>query len=118
MPKLRHGLSAGEKLPDPLREGWQAATGTPIHEALGMSECSTFISGSPARPAPPGTLGFAQPGRRIAILDTGGTPVAPGETGTLAVHRGDPGLMLGYLAEGGVDLPLTGDVVRDRRHGA
>ncbi|RFU13902.1 long-chain fatty acid--CoA ligase [Rhodobacteraceae bacterium W635] len=124
LPKLRHGLSAGEKLPDPVREDWQAATGTTIHEALGMSECSTFISGSPDRPAPQGTLGFAQPGRRIAILDAEGAPVAPGETGTLAVHRGDPGLMLGYLAQDGVDLPLssdwfvTGDMVHARPDGA
>ena len=44
MPKLRHGLSAGEKLPEPIREAWTSATGTTIHEALGMSECSTFIS--------------------------------------------------------------------------
>lgn len=109
MPKLRHGLSAGEKLPEPLRGAWEAATGTPIHEALGMSECSTFLSGSPDRPAPAHTLGFAQPGRRIAILDADGQVVPKGETGTLAIHRSDPGLMLGYLTEDGFDLPLTGD---------
>lgn len=109
LPKLRHGLSAGEKLPEALRARWMAATGTPIHEALGMSECSTFISGSPARPAPDGTLGYPQPGRRIAILNEAGLPVAKGETGILAVHRGDPGLMLGYLAGATPDLPLTGE---------
>ncbi len=96
MPKLRHGLSAGEKLPDPTRAAWQAATGTPVHEAYGMSECSTFISGSPARPAPAGTLGFPQPGRRIGIRSDG-RDAGPGEPGIIAVHRSDPGLMLGYL---------------------
>ncbi|MDG3039928.1 class I adenylate-forming enzyme family protein [Roseicyclus marinus] len=109
LPKLRHALAAGEKLPETLRARWQAATGTPIFEALGMSECSTFISGSPARPAPPGTLGYPQPGRRIAILTPEGTPVAPGKICILAIHRGDPGLMLGYLGQDGFDLPLTGD---------
>lgn len=109
MPKLRHALSAGEKLSEPLRQQWRAATGTDIHEALGMTECSTFISGSPDRPAPPGTLGFAQPGRRIAILDDGGEPVAPDGIGTLAVHRDEPGLMLGYLDADGPRLPLTRD---------
>lgn len=84
---LRHGLSAGEKLPDLTRRRWQDATGTPIFEAYGMSECSTFISGSPARPAPAGTLGFAQTGRRIALM----------ADGTIAVHQTDPGLMLGYF---------------------
>ena len=109
LPKLRHALAAGEKLPEALRTRWQEATGTTIHEALGMSECSTFISGSPARPAPEGTLGYPQPGRRIAILSEDGAEVAPGETGILAIHRGDPGLMLGYLADGAPDLPLSGD---------
>jgi acyl-coenzyme A synthetase/AMP-(fatty) acid ligase len=96
MPELRHCLSAGEKLPDPIRTAWRDATQTDIHEAFGMSECSTFVSGSPAYPAPEGTLGFAQPGRRIAIRENG-AEVPSGETGTLAIHKTDPGLMLGYL---------------------
>ena len=95
LPRLRHGLSAGEKLPDTTRAAWQTATGTPIHEAYGMSECSTFVSGSPANPAPQGTLGYPQPGRRVAILDGTG-PVPRGTPGTLAVSRRDPGLMLRY----------------------
>ncbi len=95
-PALRHGLSAGEKLPEPTRARWHAATGTALHEAYGMSECSTFISGAPARPAPEGTLGFPQPGRRIAIIGPDGTPLPAGEAGEIAVHRSDPGLFLGY----------------------
>lgn len=116
LPRLRHGLSAGEKLPEPVRAAWQAATGTAIHEAYGMSECSTFISGSPARPAAPGTLGHPQPGRRVALLRDG-APADPGTPGTIAVHRSDPGLMLGYLghpdetaARFSGDWFLTGDV--------
>jgi len=97
LPHLRHGLSAGEKMPDATRAAWKAATGTPVHEAFGMSECSTFVSGSPDRPAPPGTSGFAQPGRRVAVLDDDGHPVPRGTAGVLAVHRGDPGLFLGYF---------------------
>ncbi|MDJ0630360.1 MAG: class I adenylate-forming enzyme family protein [Rhodobacter sp.] len=95
LPKLRHGLSAGEKLPDRTRAVWQDVTGTPVHEAYGMSECSTFVSGAPAHPAPPGTLGYPQPGRRIAVLGSDG-PVTPGTPGTLAVSDRDPGIMLGY----------------------
>ncbi len=96
LPCLRHGLSAGEKLPQATRAAWTAATGTPIFEAYGMSECSTFISGCPAVPAAEGALGAPQQGRRIAILGPDG-PVRLGEEGTIAVHRSDPGLMLGYL---------------------
>jgi acyl-coenzyme A synthetase/AMP-(fatty) acid ligase len=95
--RLRHGLSAGEALPPPVRAAWTGATGKPIHEALGMSEISTYISSSPARPAPEGVTGYAQPGRRVAILPDAGTdPVPRGREGLLAVSRNDPGLMLGY----------------------
>ena len=96
LPHLRHGLAAGEKLSETLRGHWEEATGTPIHEAYGMSECSTFISGSPDHPAAPGTLGRPQDGRRVAILGEDG-PVRTGAEGTIAVHKSDPGLMLGYL---------------------
>jgi acyl-coenzyme A synthetase/AMP-(fatty) acid ligase len=96
LPHLRHGLSAGEKLPEATRASWTAATGSSIFEAYGMSECSTFISGYPGCPAASGTLGRPQKGRRIAILGPEG-PVPLGREGTIAVHRSDPGLMLGYL---------------------
>ena len=95
VPELRHGLSAGEKLPETIRKKWERATGKPIFEAYGMSECSTFVSGSPDMPAPCGTLGRPQKGRRIAIVDAHG-PVPLGNEGTIAIHRDDPGLMLGY----------------------
>jgi len=96
LPDLRHGLSAGEKLPPVLAGDWAARTGTAIYEALGMSECSTFISGSPDRPAQPGSSGFAQPGRTIAALDADANPLPPGQPGQLGVADTDPGLMLGY----------------------
>lgn len=123
LPRLRHGLSAGEKLPPPLRGAWQAATGTDLHEAMGMSECSTFLSSSPARPAPEGTTGYAQPGRRIAVLGPDAAPVPCGEPGILAVHRSDPGLFLGTLEGDAVVAPEgdwfeTGDMVVMAEDGA
>lgn len=108
LPRLRHGLSAGEALPQTSREMWHAKTGTEIYEALGMSECSTFVSGAPGRQAPAGAAGFAQPGRRITTLGADGTP-APGQPGRLGIHRSDPGLMLGYLEAGTPKLPLSGE---------
>lgn len=95
-PKLRHGLSAGEKLSAPVRQAWEQATGTAIYEAFGMSECSTFISASPKRPATEGAIGCPQPGRRVAIVGTKG-PLPAGEIGTIAIDKEDPGLMLGYF---------------------
>jgi acyl-coenzyme A synthetase/AMP-(fatty) acid ligase len=97
LPRLRHGLCAGETLTPALRAAWGSATGTDLHEALGMSEVSTYLSGSPARPAPEGYAGYAQRRRRIAILATDGEPLPRGEPGELAISCDDPGLMLGYL---------------------
>ena len=98
MASLRHGLIAGERLPYGLREEWHQRTGTQLFEAIGMSELSTYISSSPTVPAKPGAIGKPQDGRMVAILpvEEGQTPLPAGEIGIIAVHRSDPGLMLGY----------------------
>jgi acyl-coenzyme A synthetase/AMP-(fatty) acid ligase len=95
---LRHGLSAGEVLSPALFHEMIERTGLTLYEALGMSEISTYVSSSPEVPPKPGSPGKPQPGRAVAILpvDGGSDPLGSGETGLLAVHRSDPGLMLGY----------------------
>ena len=95
---LRHALIAGERPPEDLFANWRERTGTELYEALGMSEISTFVSTSPSVPRMPGAAGKPQPGRRVAILplEAGETPLPAGEEGLIAVHRSDPGLMLGY----------------------
>ena len=95
---LRHGLSAGEALSPTLFHDFKSRTGFTLYEALGMSEISTYISSSPEVPPKPGSPGRPQPGRSVVILavEGGTSPIGPGETGLIAVHRSDPGLMLGY----------------------
>lgn len=96
---FRHGVTAGEALPPGLLEEWQARTGKPLYEALGMSEISTYISTGPGMAIKAGSPGKPQPGRRIAILppdSDDNTPLPTGEIGLLAVHRSEPSLMLGY----------------------
>ncbi|NIZ12210.1 class I adenylate-forming enzyme family protein [Phaeobacter sp. HF9A] len=95
LPHLRHGLAAGEKLSGEIRDLWRQRIGTEIYEAFGMSECSTFISSAPHRPADGVALGTPQRGRKLAILAEDG-PVEIGQEGVIAIHREDPGLMLGY----------------------
>ena len=95
---LRHGLTAGEALSAALLEQWRTTTGKELYEALGMSECSTYVSSSPSVPVRPGSPGKPQRGRCVVALpiEGGEEPLPPGETGLLAMHRSDPGLMLGY----------------------
>lgn len=95
--RLRFGLCAGEALPPDTAEAWRARVGTELYEALGMTECSTYVSSGPGVPVRPGSPGKPQPGRRIAILSEETGEVLPaGAVGLLAVHRSDPGLMLRY----------------------
>ncbi|MEM9726275.1 MAG: AMP-binding protein [Pseudomonadota bacterium] len=125
---LRHALAAGEQLSPALRGAWEAETGAPLLEALGMSEVSTFISQSPSRQADPGWTGWPQPGRVVAVLDHAEGRDAPQQgpaTGVLAVRRDDPGLMLGYwgrpedtAAALRGDWFVTGDLVERRADGA
>jgi acyl-coenzyme A synthetase/AMP-(fatty) acid ligase len=95
---LRHCLSAGAALSPALAAEWREKTGKEIFEAFGMSEISTFISSGPTTPVRPGSPGRPQPSRHIAVLplEGGESPLPSGQTGVLAVHRSDPGLMLGY----------------------
>jgi acyl-coenzyme A synthetase/AMP-(fatty) acid ligase len=97
---LRHGLCAGEALPPSVAAEWRERVGRPLYESLGMTEVSTYISCGPGVPVREGSPGRPQPGRRVAVLsedlDAGDEPLPAGEPGLLAVHRSDPGLMLGY----------------------
>lgn len=108
---LRHGLTAGEALSRDLYAAWQEATGLPLYEALGMSEISTYISSGPPVPTRPGSPGKPQAGRCVAILPVdpadptdSNEPLPPGETGLLAVHRTDPGLLLRYWGKPDEDV--------------
>ncbi|VAV97334.1 Acetyl-CoA synthetase [hydrothermal vent metagenome] len=118
---LRHCLTAGEPLPENIRENWLDRTGLELYEALGMSEVSTYISSSPARAIKRGSPGQPQSDRCIAILPktAGIDPVKTGQPGVIAVHRSDPGLMLGYWNRPDEEATsfrgdwfLTGDLAR------
>jgi acyl-coenzyme A synthetase/AMP-(fatty) acid ligase len=113
LPSLRHGLSAGEALAPSLWRRWREASGRELYEALGMSEISTFVSSSPTVPTRPGSPGRPQEGRRVAVLPAAGAdgadPLPLGQTGLLAVHRSDPGLMLGYWQRTQEESALRGE---------
>ncbi|MCH9770545.1 MAG: acyl-CoA synthetase [Gammaproteobacteria bacterium] len=96
---LRLASSAGEKLSQAVIDRWIQHYAVPLYEALGMSEMSTFISFGSSVPPRAGSVGKIQPGRKVEILpvDGGIKPVKTNEVGVLALHRSNPGFMLGYL---------------------
>ena len=127
IPKLRHVLSAGEKLSPEVRSTWRMKTGVDMYEAFGMSECSTFLSSAPHRPSADHALGWPQRGRRISLcaVHDPTQEAMLGEEGIIAVHQDDPGLMLGYFNAAGETAArfvdgwfLTGDHARIGENGA
>ncbi len=91
---VRHYVSAGERLPGPVLEGWRKATGREILSAYGMSE--TFCV---AMATPPGASGAQRSGRPlngvdVRLLGEDGREVALGTAGVLWIRH--PALSSGY----------------------
>lgn len=96
---LRHSLTAAEALPPELYKTWTLLTQKPMYEALGMTEISTYISSGPNVPTKIGSPGKPQSGRKVKIIsmnELSTEDLKPQEVGLIAVHKTDPGLMLGY----------------------
>ncbi|MCB1760885.1 MAG: acyl-CoA synthetase [Gammaproteobacteria bacterium] len=99
LPSLRHCMSAGETLPEPILSAWKARFGVDIYEAMGMSELSYYISQSVHHPLRPGSVGRPQPGHDVTLLDEELRPVTPGREGMIALPATDPGKFLEYWGQ-------------------
>lgn len=95
-PTLRHCMCAGEHLSDEVLQGWRARFGQEIYEAIGMSECSYYMSQRKGMPIRPGSVGMPQPGHIVKLLDDDLREAPVGEEGQIAIGEQDPGLFLGY----------------------
>lgn len=102
-PRARHALamrsigSGGETLGSELLDWGRAVFGVTINEFYGQTECNLVVGNCAAiMPVRPGSMGRPVPGHTVAVVDEAGTPVADGETGSIAVRRGDPVMFLGY----------------------
>lgn len=92
---VRHYVSAGERMPQQVYEGWRAATGREILSIYGMSE--TFCV---AMMTPPGHASALRSGRPISgvqvrLLADNDEEVASGSPGVLWVRH--PALSSGYV---------------------
>jgi acyl-CoA synthetase (AMP-forming)/AMP-acid ligase II len=93
---LRFARSCSSALSPALMQRVEETFGVPILEAYGMTEASHQMASNPLPPAArkPGFVGIAS-GVEISILDAGGTALAQGASGEVAI-RG-PGVTAGYL---------------------
>lgn len=80
-----------------LFEAWEAATGRPLNQGYGLSECSPVTHSMPhAGPRHPGTIGVPLSGTDMKIVDadTGTRTLPVGEVGELCICG--PQVMRGY----------------------
>jgi acetyl-CoA synthetase len=96
---LRHCVSAGEPLNPEVIRVWKEGTHLTIYEGYGQTELVLVIGTFPCMEPRPGSMGKPSPGWHIELHDEEGRPVAPGDTGKIAIriHPRPVGLFDGYL---------------------
>ncbi|WP_309139552.1 AMP-binding protein [Siccirubricoccus sp. G192] len=87
---LRKCVSAGETLPKPVFEAWQAATGLPLMDGIGATEMLHIFIAAREQEIRPGATGLPVPGYEARVVDQAGQDVPRGQPGRLAV-RGPTG---------------------------
>lgn len=81
--RVRHYVSAGERLSPALHEHWLARTGVAILDGMGASETIYMLLTNGAGRIRPGTSGVPAPGAEVRLADAAGRPVPPAEPGIL-----------------------------------
>jgi len=85
---VRHAISAGESLPEPIFRRFKERFGVEILDAIGSTEClHMFIANRPGR-VRPGSSGEVVPNYEARIVDDEGSSLGPGEMGNLLI-KGD-----------------------------
>jgi len=93
--KVRHFISAGERLPEPLCRQWQTVTGQPLLEGIGATEVLVMFIGNGPKKFVPGATGKPYPGVEVKLTDEDGTAIKDtGVPGILWVKA--PTLAEGY----------------------
>ena len=93
---LRHCISAGEPLNPEVIKKWKEMFNLDIYDGIGMTEIMVYLSNIKGMKIKPGSCGRPQPGHICEIVDHNGNSLPQGETGVLAVKKGDPGLFIKY----------------------
>ncbi|MEA2978824.1 MAG: 3-hydroxybenzoate/4-hydroxybenzoate---CoA ligase [Alphaproteobacteria bacterium] len=97
---LRYFVSAGERMPPQIWTAWEEASGHPILDGLGCSECVYMIIGNAPARRRPGSSGYAMPSVELRIVDEAGASIgALDSPGRLEVRM--PSICEGYRNAGG-----------------
>ena len=92
---LKVSVGGGMAVQGAVAKLWLEKTGCPICEGYGLSETSPSVSCNPTTSsAYTGTIGVPLPSTLMTLLDDAGQPVAPGQSGEIAIKG--PQVMAGY----------------------
>ncbi len=94
---LRLAFSAAAMLPGDVEQRWTAATGLPISQGYGLTECSPFATYNHERDHRPGSVGAPIENVEVRVVDEHDRPVPDGTFGEIVI-RG-PNVMRGYLGK-------------------
>ncbi|VWB19871.1 polyketide synthase [Burkholderia arboris] len=132
-PTLRHVISVGEALMQPVVRAWLASgTTTTLNNLYGPTEVTIYATHHACTRVPDGpgaSIGVACDGVRYWVLDARGRPVPPGVPGELTL--GGSGVARGYIGtlkapdafaanpyqDDATRMYRTGDIVKWRRDG-
>jgi acetyl-CoA synthetase len=94
---LRAVMSGGEALGEQMLGWGQEHLGVTINEIFGQTEANLIVGNcAEAWDVRPGSMGRPYPGHDVAVLDTAGEVLPPGEVGEIAVRTPDPVAFLEY----------------------
>jgi long-chain acyl-CoA synthetase len=94
---LRLAFSAAAMLPGDVEQRWTAATGLPISQGYGLTECSPFATYNHERAHRPGSVGTPIENVEVRVVDEHDREVPDGTLGEIVI-RG-PNVMQGYLGK-------------------
>ena len=96
---VKHMSTAGEALNPEVYRQFEKATGLQIHEGFGQSESTMIIGNMVGAPHKIGSMGKPAPIYEVALMNSEGEFVPPGESGEVVINisKGIPcGLFTGY----------------------
>jgi len=85
VPTLRKSVSAGEGLPDAIRQAWKSASGVEMTDGIGATEMFHIFISSTGAQVRRGAVGKVVPGYAARVVDAQGDEVPRGTIGKLAV---------------------------------
>ena len=94
---LRLAFSAAAMLPADVEQRWTAATGLPVSQGYGLTECSPFATYNHERAHRPGSVGTPIENVEVRVVDEDDREVPDGTLGEIVI-RG-PNVMRGYLGK-------------------